>query len=177
MQVLLSAAGAAQAVNAANRSRYTPLHNRAASEFPEQCRLLLEAKADINAVNHINMTPLMIAVENARLDNVNLFLAHEPSPDLSVVNMHGYSAVTLVSPISITPWNKKSDHTTEECAMVVRQWAIKNNKKFADPAPPKRAYVLCFRLLSHTVCSQRGFRLPAWQNEKLERRQGDRGCW
>lgn len=94
MKILLSAAPPPN-VNIMDTDGNTPLHSHSASANgnAEQCQLLIDAKADVNAINNFGNTPLMQAVRHGKPEAIPVFLA--AGADLSITNMLGDTAMTV----------------------------------------------------------------------------------
>ncbi len=75
VQVLIAAGATPDAV-ANNASRVRPIHSAAAGRNAEVARLLLEAGADANAVQHGGWTALQASAKCGDLDVVRVLLAH-----------------------------------------------------------------------------------------------------
>jgi uncharacterized protein len=67
---------------ASNPTKVTALHAAVAADQPQIVRWLVEAGADVNARQQIDYTPLMGAAANARLEILDLLLAHGADPAL-----------------------------------------------------------------------------------------------
>jgi len=67
---------------ASNPTKVTALHAAVSSGQLEIVRWLVEAGADVNARQQIDYTPLMGAAANARLEILDLLLAHGADPSL-----------------------------------------------------------------------------------------------
>lgn len=64
-----------QLVNSVNYCEDTPLHYCAFSNFPEAAETLLQRGANINAVNTLNQTPVMLAILNRAYETVEYLLS------------------------------------------------------------------------------------------------------
>lgn len=71
----------------------TPLHVQALGGNADKCQILIEAKADVNAVNKAGDTALMVAVRRGRDAVVPVLLA--AGADTSIKNNSGETVLTL----------------------------------------------------------------------------------
>ena len=78
---------------AANGAKVTALHAAVSSNQPEIVRWLIDAGADVNARQQMDYTPLMGAAANARLDIIDMLLAHGADPAMKTTD--GKSAADL----------------------------------------------------------------------------------
>ena len=78
---------------AANGAKVTALHAAVSSNQPEIARWLIDAGADVNARQQMDYTPLMGAAANARLDMIDMLLAHGADPAMKTTD--GKSAADL----------------------------------------------------------------------------------
>ena len=67
---------------ASNPTKVTALHAAVAADHPQIAQWLVEAGADVNARQQIDYTPLMGAAANARLEILDLLLAHGANPSM-----------------------------------------------------------------------------------------------
>lgn len=74
MQLLMSSRHP-PSVHARDRKQNTPLHCQAMFGAWRQCQLLIDAKADVNAINDDGDTPLMYAALRGEKDMVSVLLA------------------------------------------------------------------------------------------------------
>lgn len=79
-------------VNVKNNYGSTPLHQHACEGRVECCEVLIEAKADVNAVDESEFTPLMWAVRYGESKVVTVLL--EAGADVNVKNKEGNTAMT-----------------------------------------------------------------------------------
>jgi len=92
LQLLLELPGAAHCVNAHATSGLTPLSVAASSNHSRICELLLEARAELEAVDSIGATPLFHAAIRGHSATANLLLrakanpAHHGTTDSSMLN-------------------------------------------------------------------------------------------
>ena len=91
-----------QAAN--NPAKVQALHAAVSSNQPQIVRWLIEAGADVNARQQMDYTPLMGAAANARLDILEMLLAHGADPSLKTTD--GKTAAQLAR-----------EHGHEEVAM------------------------------------------------------------
>ena len=68
-------AGYPQLINSVNHSGETPLHYCAFTDFPEAVEVLLQRGADINAVNTLKQTPVMLAILNRAYKTIERLLS------------------------------------------------------------------------------------------------------
>jgi ankyrin repeat protein len=76
-----------------NPQKVAPLHSAAAGQHLEIARMLLEAGADVNAVQEGGFTPLMSAAQNGQVEMVRLLL--ERGADRSMQSEDGRSAYSI----------------------------------------------------------------------------------
>merc|ERR1712098_835660 len=80
-------------VNAKDWFGYTALHYAAARKKTENIQLLLDFKAEMDATNILEETPLMKAVRYSNINSVKVLLEH--GPRLNVKNDHGDTALDI----------------------------------------------------------------------------------
>jgi ankyrin repeat protein len=99
---LLLALGADVHQAAANAAKVTALHAAVSSNQPQIVQWLIDAGADVNARQQMDYTPLMGAAANARVDLLELLLAHGADPALTTTDgktaadlarAHGHEAI------------------------------------------------------------------------------------
>lgn len=78
---------------AANATKVTALHAAVSSNQTQIVQWLVEAGADVNARQQIDYTPLMGAAANARVEILDLLLAHGADPSIKTTD--GKSAADL----------------------------------------------------------------------------------
>ncbi|KAH7970063.1 hypothetical protein HPB52_023952 [Rhipicephalus sanguineus] len=78
------------------RNKKTPLHLAAAEGRLDVCKILLELKADTNALDDQGQTPMMLAIENDHSEVVKLFL--RVKPDLAMMsNAKGFTCAHIAA--------------------------------------------------------------------------------
>lgn len=122
MRVFLSLAAASDAkhtqplsvnVNRQIIGGNTPLHLHALNGQAEQCQLLIEAKADVNATNKEGYTPLLVAVRWGKPAAVSVLLAARC--DVNIKRPNGETA------LSVAALSAAYASGTAECKELIRK--------------------------------------------------------
>ncbi|KAH6936882.1 hypothetical protein HPB50_024045 [Hyalomma asiaticum] len=83
-------------LDALSLNKKTPLHLAAAEGRLDVCKILLELKADTNALDDQGQTPMMLAIENDHSEVVKLFL--RVKPDLAMMsNAKGFTCAHIAA--------------------------------------------------------------------------------
>jgi ankyrin repeat protein len=89
--------------NGADAQKFRPLHFAAQEQAVEAAKALLEAGADVDAVNEYGNTPLFVAVFNCRGDGRLINLLREHGADPHAANASGHTPVGLARRIANYP--------------------------------------------------------------------------
>lgn len=76
-----------------NRSSHTPLHHAARCELDKCVKLLIDAGANLNALDDESRTPLHLAAKYVNASTFQILVDHGADPDLE--DIHGVSALKL----------------------------------------------------------------------------------
>ena len=82
-------------VNQSNTSGFTPLHGAVSQKHPDVSKLLIDAGADIEAVNYIGRTPLHCACEVGALEIVEMLV--KAGADESVVDNKSHTSLNIAA--------------------------------------------------------------------------------
>ncbi|KAG8184723.1 hypothetical protein JTE90_019327 [Oedothorax gibbosus] len=94
VQKLVSQYGAT--LDALTLTKRTPLHLAAENGKLDVCQILLEMRADANAIDNTGQTPLLLAAENDHPEVVKLFLRHKPEL-VSMANANGFTCAHIAA--------------------------------------------------------------------------------